>query len=620
MEQGISQASLVNDDMELRNTWRTAFRILSLLLGFTGLILAACALHFALNAATPADLSGIPVAIDQNRREILQTLSLMSDTDNKIYKQVALESPVALLNTESTLMSAITSLSYQINNAANNSGCGAPVHDKDFINGVAKELFVGPQYNASNYRPSKFLEHLNFIPAPTTGNGCTRIPSFDLAATHWCYTHNVILGGCNDHAHSYQHISLGILKVSATGNVFLSTLRSINLDDDENRKSCSISATPLGCDLLCAKVTETEEEDYNSDAATKLVHGRLGFDGAYHEQALPVESLFSDWVANYPTVGGGSYFDNRVWFGVYGGIKPGSQTDLLQSGKYAIYHRYNNTCPDDNSTQIERARSSYRPQRFGQRLVQQAILSIRVESSLGGDPKLSVLDNTVVLMGAEARIMTFGHVALMYQRGSSYFPSALLYPLSLTNGSATASKPYIFEQYTRPGSPPCQATARCPNSCVTGVYTDAYPLFWSDDHKVTGVYGMMLDDNTLRLNPVAAVFNRYDRSGVTRVSSSSTKAAYTTNTCFKVVKTKRVYCLSIAEIGNTLFGEFRITPLLSEIILDPSLETSDKSHNRVKSAPEDGRWIDPASIALTAGNASSLHSNATSAGPVDSQP
>nr|UNW59207.1 hemagglutinin-neuraminidase [Avian orthoavulavirus 21] len=566
MEHGLSAASLANDRAEAKNTWRAVFRIVSLLLTTACVAVSIAALVYSIGAATPEDLEFISPLFDSHNRDVTTALGTIADVDNKIYRQVALEHPVSLLNTESTIMSALTSLSYQINNAANASGCGAPIHDKDYIGGVAKEIYTWDEHNATKYYPSKFLEHLNFIPAPTTGNGCTRIPSFDASATHYCYTHNVILNGCKDYAHSYQYIALGVFKISPTGNVFLSTLRSINLDDNENRKSCSITATPLGCDLLCAKVTEREEDDYASPEPTQLVHGRMGFDGVYHEEALPVATLFRDWAANYPTVGGGGVFDNRVWFGIYGGVRQDTPTEESQRGKFAIYRRVNNTCPDGNTTQVTRARDAYRPTRFGRKLVQQAILSIPVGPELARAPKLSVLDNNVMLMGAEARVMVFGHQALLYQRGSSYFPSALLYPLTLTNGTASAGSPYIFDKFTRPGSPPCHAPARCPNSCVTGVYTDAYPLFWDRNHRVTGVYGMMLDDDTARLNPTAAVFDWTKRGPVMRVSNSNTKAAYSTSTCFRVVKTNRVYCLSIVEVGNTLFGEFRITPLLTEIL------------------------------------------------------
>nr|WFS80220.1 hemagglutinin-neuraminidase [avian paramyxovirus 1] len=568
MNRAVNRVVLENEEREAKNTWRLVFRTAVLLLMVITLTISIAALVQIMGASTPRDLTGISAVVSKTGDKVTSLLSSSQDVIDRIYKQVALESPLALLNTESVIMSAITSLSYQINGAANNSGCGAPVHDPDYIGGIGKELIVDDTSDVTSFYPSAYQEHLNFIPAPTTGSGCTRIPSFDISATHYCYTHNVILSGCRDHSHSHQYLALGVLRTSATGRVFFSTLRSINLDDTQNRKSCSVSATPLGCDILCSKVTETEEEDYKSVTPTSMVHGRLGFDGQYHEKDLDTTVLFKDWVANYPGVGGGSFINDRVWFPVYGGLKPNSPSDTAQEGKYVIYKRYNNTCPDGQDYQIRMAKSSYKPGRFGGKRVQQAILSIKVSTSLGEDPVLTIPPNTITLMGAEGRVLTVGTSHFLYQRGSSYFSPALLYPMIVYNKTAILHSPYTFNAFTRPGSVPCQASARCPNSCITGVYTDPYPLVFHRNHTLRGVFGTMLDDEQARLNPVSAVFDSTSRSRVTRVSSSSTRAAYTTSTCFKVVKTNKAYCLSIAEISNTLFGEFRIVPLLVEILKD----------------------------------------------------
>nr|ALT31845.1 hemagglutinin-neuraminidase [avian paramyxovirus 1] len=566
MDRTVNRIVLENEEREAKNTWRLVFRITVLILMVMTFAFSATALVYTMRASTPRDLASISTMISKTEDKITSLLSSSQDVMDRVYKQVALESPLALLNTESIIMNAITSLSYQINGTANNSGCGAPVHDPDYIGGIGKELIIDDTSDVTSFYPFAYQEHLNFIPAPTTGSGCTRIPSFDMSTTHYCYAHNVILSGCRDHSHSHQYLALGVLRTSATGRVFFSTLRSINLDDTQNRKSCSVSATPLGCDMLCSKVTETEEDDYKSVSPTSMVHGRLGFDGQYHEKDLDTTTLFKDWVANYPGVGSGSFIDDRVWFPVYGGLKPNSPSDTAQEGKYVIYRRYNNTCPDDQDYQIRMAKSSYKPRRFGGKRVQQAILSIKVSKSLGEDPVLTIPPNTVTLMGAEGRVLTVGTSHFLYQRGSSYFSPALLYPMTVYNKTATLHSPYTFNAFTRPGSVPCQASARCPNSCITGVYTDPYPLVFYRNHTLRGVFGTMLDDEQARLNPVSAVFDDMSRSRVTRVSSSSTRAAYTTSTCFKVVKTNKAYCLSIAEISNTLFGEFRIVPLLVEIL------------------------------------------------------
>ncbi|UNW59189.1 hemagglutinin-neuraminidase [avian paramyxovirus 12] len=581
MENAASQISFANDQESGRRTWRLLFRILVIIITLGGLAVSIASMIYSIGAAVPGDVSSSEAGIKAYISKATQPLVPIDETTQRIYRQVILEAPVTQLNMETNILNAITALSYQIDASANATGCGAPVHDQDFTGGVGRELFSDSEGILTNLRPSKFIEHLNFIPAPTTGNGCTRIPSFDLGQTHWCYTHNVVLNGCKDHGHSFQYIALGILRTSATGNVFLSTLRSVNLDGDRNRKSCSVSATPIGCDMICSLVSETEEGDYDSPEPTPMIHGRLGFDGKYREKDINHKNVFRDWRANYPAVGGGSFFGNRVWFAVYGGLREGSSSEKEAAKGYAIYRRYNNTCPDPPEVQERNARAAYRPPRFKNRFIQQGILSLKITSELAVEPSLSLTDNSITLMGAEGRIINVDNRLYLYQRGTSWFPSALLYPLSVTNTTAAVSNPIIFDRFTRPGSDPCSAGSRCPNSCVTGVYTDAYPLAFSKNHSVIAVFGMQLADPKNRLNPQAAVWYGHRMSAPIKVSSSSTKAAYTTSTCFKATKTQKVYCISIVEIGNTLFGEFRIVPLLVEIVSTPAQSARNPSTNLI---------------------------------------
>ncbi|BAV03984.1 hemagglutinin-neuraminidase [avian paramyxovirus 13] len=565
MQPGISEVSFVNDERSERGTWRLLFRILTIVLCLTSIGIGIPALIYSKEAATSGDIDKSLEAVKTGMSTLSSKIDESINTEQKIYRQVILEAPVSQLNMESNILSAITSLSYQIDGTSNSSGCGSPMHDQDFVGGINKEIWTTDNVNLGEITLTPFLEHLNFIPAPTTGNGCTRIPSFDLGLTHWCYTHNVILSGCQDYSSSFQYIALGVLKISATGHVFLSTMRSINLDDERNRKSCSISATSIGCDIICSLVTEREVDDYNSPAATPMIHGRLDFSGKYNEVDLNVGQLFGDWSANYPGVGGGSFLNGRVWFPIYGGVKEGTPTFKENDGRYAIYTRYNDTCPDSESEQVSRAKSSYRPSYFGGKLVQQAVLSIKIDDTLGLDPVLTISNNSITLMGAESRVLQIEEKLYFYQRGTSWFPSLIMYPLTVDDKMVRFEPPTIFDQFTRPGNHPCSADSRCPNACVTGVYTDGYPIVFHNNHSIAAVYGMQLNDVTNRLNPRSAVWYGVSMSNVIRVSSSTTKAAYTTSTCFKVKKTQRVYCLSIGEIGNTLFGEFRIVPLLLEV-------------------------------------------------------
>ncbi|KAA5711538.1 hypothetical protein F3G29_29310, partial [Klebsiella pneumoniae] len=92
------------------------------------------------------------------------------------------------------------------------------------------------------------------------------IPSFSLTKTHWCYTHNVILNGCQDHVSSNQFVSMGIIEPTSAGFPSFRTLKTLYLSDGVNRKSCSISTIPGGCMMYCFVSTQPERDDYFSAA------------------------------------------------------------------------------------------------------------------------------------------------------------------------------------------------------------------------------------------------------------------------------------------------------------------------------------------------------------------
>nr|QBK47323.1 HN [Avulavirus sp.] len=554
-----------DDDDDSKCTWRLVFRVSAI-----ALLLTILGLSIATFCKIPSkDFEPI---IEEAVHEITSILTPLGagitailDYCQKIYRQSVLETPLQLSAMQTSILQSLSALSYQISLEANGSNCGAPIHDEAFAGGIETPLFSGKFTNGKQFRVSKYIEHLNFIPAPTTGRGCTRIPSFSLSTSHGCYTHNVILDGCADHGASHQYISIGTLRVSPSGRIYFSTLRSVNLDDGVNRKSCSIAATRYGCDLLCSVVTETERSDYASNPPTRMIHGRLDFGGSYSETDINSQVIFADWAANYPGVGSGVAVDDRILFPIYGGLRAGTPSYNKNYGSYAIYQRSGDVCPDNNATQVRNAKASYIVPLFSNRLIQQAILSIRLDPGLGKDTTLHISSNNVTLMGAEARLVAIDGQVYMYQRGSSWFPAAVLYPIHRKNGTFTFGRPYIYDNFTRPGTGFCSAASRCPNTCITGVYTDAFPIIFSADKKPIGVFGTYLNHRSDRQNPRSAVFFDVTMSNATNVSTPPVGAAYTTSTCFKMTSTGRRYCISIAEIRNTIFGEYRIVPLLVEI-------------------------------------------------------
>nr|QBK47347.1 HN [Avulavirus sp.] len=557
-------------DTDGKNTWRNAYRALSIMMLTTVLGLAV-AIFCKIPSEDPVSvvttaLMPLTLLVKGIQEKVVEVL----EVESKIYRQSVLETPLQLSAMQTSIMQSLSALSYQISLETNGTNCGVPIHDQAFAGGINTPLFSGNFTSASQLHVGKYLEHLNFIPAPTTGRGCTRIPSFSLSTSHWCYTHNVILAGCQDHSASHQYLSLGTLKISPSNRIYLSTLRSINLDDGINRKSCSIAATKYGCDMLCSIVTESEVQDYASPNPTEMIHGRLDFGGVYKEASVGASSVFKDWAANYPGVGSGVAYKGKVVFPVYGGVKSGTPTYKANEGKYAIYTRVGDPCPDSNQTQINNAKASYIIPYFSNRMVQQGILSIEERPELGVGPTLHVASNDVALMGAESRVLEIDGRLFLYQRGTSWFPAAVIYPVEDKNGTLSLKPPYIYNNFTRPGTGVCSSYSRCPNVCLSGVYTDAYPIVFSASKAPLGVFGTYLDHRFDRKGPKSAVFFRTGMSNVTNVSTPPVGAAYTTSTCFRLTSLGKHYCISIAEIRNTVFGEFRIVPLLLEVFTKPS--------------------------------------------------
>nr|AEI90782.1 hemagglutinin-neuraminidase protein [Paraavulavirus wisconsinense] len=555
-----------------KRTCRLCYRATTLFLNLTIIVLSIISIYVSTqtgannSCVTPTIIT--PDYLTGSTTGSVEDLADLESQLREIRRDTGINLPVQIDNTENLILTTLASINSNLrflqNATTESQACLSPVNDPRFVAGINRIPAGSMAYNDF----SNLIEHVNFIPSPTTLSGCTRIPSFSLSKTHWCYTHNVISNGCLDHAASSQYISIGIVDTGLNNEPYFRTMSSKSLNDGLNRKSCSVTAAANACWLLCSVVTEHEAADYRSRTPTAMVLGRFDFNGEYTEVAVP-SSLFDGRVAsNYPGVGSGTQVNGTLYFPLYGGVLNGSDIETANKGKSFRPQNPKNRCPDSEAIQSFRAQDSYYPTRFGKVLIQQAIIACRISNKSCTDFYLLYFDNNRVMMGAEARLYYLNNQLYLYQRSSSWWPHPLFYSISLPSCQALAvcqiTEVHLTLTYatSRPGMSVCTGASRCPNNCVDGVYTDVWPLTKNDAQDPNLFYTVYLNNPTRRISPTISLYTDDRRIKSKLAVGSDIGAAYTTSTCFGRSDTGAVYCLTIMETVNTIFGQYRIVPIL----------------------------------------------------------
>ncbi|AFN06858.1 HN protein [avian paramyxovirus 11] len=569
------------DSPEIKNTWRQFFRVVLIILQITMLCISISALAITIQVRD----QHLPSLIKENPKT---TSSLISSELNPllsylpgINREVQLNIPIQLDKIQQSATSEINRLTAAINQMA--FGTLSPglllKNSKDYVGGINKPLIPSDKLNWTNATISGFIEHPSFIPGPTTKKGCTRIPSFHLAESHWCYTHNTIASGCEDHGVSSMYISGGILYKGSNKEPSLLTTVSILLADELNRKSCSIIASSYGCDVLCSLVTESESQDYKSVNPTPMVHGRLFFNGSYSEQELDPRIFGDLWTANYPGVGSGILLKDRLVFPIYGGLDE-TKLNLTSYLNHPLYTKNEwVSCNKSYDEVVQTLRAAYRPSWFAGRVVTQGVMVCHYDRELLGRCLIARFNTSTVMMGAESRLVMQGDSLLLYQRSSSWWPVGIVYlvPESIISINETNSvfdlSPIPLSKFPRPTNKKgyCERPAVCPAVCVTGVYQDLWPLspLAIENRTATNptFAGAFLNAFTTRTAPYFGVAgpNKWARS--VQLFTDQTPASYSTTTCFKDTITTQTYCLIIIELQENLLGTWKIVPLLVKVSL-----------------------------------------------------
>ncbi|UNW59219.1 hemagglutinin-neuraminidase [Avian metaavulavirus 22] len=563
-----------------KNTWRTVYRVVTILLDIVIIVLAIISLVSLGLKPGEKILTGVN---DSVHAELGMMRPALLDIDSKvstIYRYNLINLPLQLDDIQTAIVSSSRQLADTINSflAINGSSAVLYTTSPEFSNGFNKELYPNFNQTRDSISIGQLVEFTNFIPTPTTKPGCIRIPTFAAGQSHWCYSHNIIASGCQDHSTSSQYIAMGVIIINQQQSPDFRTTTSITLSDNKNRKSCSVGVSEYGCDLLCSVVTETENDDYKSEPPTDMIYGRLFLNGTYSEVDLPVSTLFSEWVANYPGVGSGVVYRRKMYFPIYGGIKISSNLGNYLSHFYYIPQVPTVNCTDSDEIQITNAKASYSPPKVAPNLWGQALLACNISVNLPSSCRLLVFNTSSMMMGAEGRIYNINEQYYFYQRSSSYWPVGLIYRLemtsldSMTDSGIINTTPIPFEKFPRPASQAgvCSIPSVCPRVCQTGVYQDIWVLSQPSVEMNTTAIGIYLNSAVGRTNPKIGVANTLSWIDAVQLFQPTTPASYSTTTCFKNTARDISYCLSILELSDSLLGSWRIAPLLYNLTLVPS--------------------------------------------------
>ncbi|AVM86026.1 G protein [Mount Mabu Lophuromys virus 2] len=396
-----------------------------------------------------------------------------------------------------------------------------------------------------------FIDYPSFIPGSTRKGGCVRIPSFSLSDTIFAYAHNIIAQGCQDSSQSDQYLSIGRIEDHGTDIPVIETIAEWYLNDGLNRKSCSVASGDTYAIMGCTIVTSDERTDYLNPGIGRLSITYLDVFGRKKEWIFTQEEIELDreYLALYFSVGSGVIIDDEIYFLVYG--------DLAEPMPGNVFCH----APGCAAVNQDVCNAATKPNWFGRHQIVNGILSFTADFESRPRLRVRTIPPSKTWLGAEGRLMysTVARKTYIYVRSTGWHALAQTGIIDLTGDLSIQWVDQLV--LSRPGTSGCPAANRCPKECVTGVYTDAFPLGVNYDVSVS----VVLATQSTRSNPRLMVVNGTNIIYVKTVTSASQKASYTTTTCF--VFKMRIWCLSIIELSPGAVGEFVPVPFLYQLNL-----------------------------------------------------
>ncbi|UOL48916.1 attachment glycoprotein [Wufeng Typhlomys cinereus jeilongvirus 1] len=386
--------------------------------------------------------------------------------------------------------------------------------------------------------PIAFKDTVSFIPAQTKFNTCIRSPSFDIGQNMYVYTHNMVDEGCENELTSTQVWVMGTISDDADGMPKFTNKLIWHLNDKLNRKSCSVAVIGYGSWMLCSLMDTTMADDVQSVGINRLFLGYMDPYGRKLSWIYETSEISFDYKYNclYPSVGAGIVSKGNVYFLVYGALT--NNIDLPAMCNAPL-------CESPNQGVCNNAQ---KPSLFGNKQVVNGILSF--SNIISWKPALTVktIKPSNNRFGAEGRLYKDYYTGntLIYIRSSSWYPQPQVGLINLA--SATVTKWIDIVTIARPGANPCGFYNKCPAECVTGVYTDLFPLTSEFQYAAT-VY--LRSVNTF-VDPHAAIINTTTNLYWKRVTTIDQQSGMTTTTCFAF--SGKNWCVSIVEMTPGTLG------------------------------------------------------------------
>nr|UQM99556.1 cell attachment protein [Pohorje myodes paramyxovirus 1] len=394
-----------------------------------------------------------------------------------------------------------------------------------------------------------YTEYPSFIPGSTSPGSCVRLPSFSLSPTIFAYSHTIMGHGCSELDVGDHYFSLGRIADHGHQNPVFETITEWFINDKVNRRSCTVAAGQYEGWMGCVIMTETFLDDLSSRDTGRVSITYLDVYGRKREWIYTRSEIRFDqnYASLYFSVGSGVVIGDSVHFLVWGNLYFPIEEPAFCSAPQ---------CRTFNQQQCNQAQ---RPEAFGGHQMVNGILSFKTTTR--GKPVLSVrtFSPKLIPLGTEGRLIHFQNINKTY----IYLRSTGWHALPLT-GRVIFTVPLNIEwiqqtAVSRPGRSPCGASSRCPQQCVTGVYTDLFPMGPNYEYSMTA----FLDSETDRINPTLAFINTGSIIYRKTLTQSNQKAGYTTTTCF--IFKLRIWCLSIVELSPSTITEFEPVPFLYQL-------------------------------------------------------
>lgn len=400
--------------------------------------------------------------------------------------------------------------------------------------------------------PIKFESYPSFVPPPTIPNGCANQPSFSMSSTIFSYVQTVDTNGCNFSIDAFQTWILGYIGISPSGKPEPRASKIWDMGNLMPRKGCSTVAGPDYAWLGCTLKYWSDSMDYTIYGVNHVYIGYQDVYGNKREWTLPASSIQFDykWDAMAFGIGSGVIIEGRVYFLVYGvHYNDNYQTDFCQ----------HDGCNDINQ---EKCNSASKPKIANNRRILNGVFFFSDNPNIKPKAYVHTITPANNWQGGKGRLFYDQSTDKIFVYTQSTGWHANLQLGFIYRGFPFNISWINYKSLSRPGIEPCGNDSVCPNECVTGVYTDVYPIT-SDLQNVIGV--TLLSKNTFK-NPVVVTAQPDKIISSYQIYDENQGAFSTTTTCFGFEID--IWCMSIVEVEMSNNNDFYPIPFLYKLEID----------------------------------------------------